>query len=31
MIFDFVNDGDLFFHIEKNNNLSEKEARFYGA
>ena len=31
MIFDFVNGGDLFFHINKRGNLSEKEARYYGA
>lgn len=31
MIFDFINGGDMFFHIEKNRNLSEKEARYYGA
>lgn len=31
MIFDFVNGGDLFFHIDRKGNLSEKEARYYGA
>ena len=31
MIFDFINGGDMFFHIEKNNHLSEKEAKYYGA
>lgn len=31
MIFDFLNGGDMFYHIEKNNNLSEKEAKYYGA
>lgn len=31
MIFDFVNGGDLFYHISRRGNLGEKEARFYGA
>ena len=31
MVFDYVNGGDLFFHIKKKGNLSEKDARFYGA
>ena len=31
MIFEYVNGGDLFFHIKKNGHLSEKEAKFYGA
>ena len=31
MVFDYVNGGDLFYHIKKRVNLSEKEARFYGA
>lgn len=31
MIFDFMNGGDLFYHIKKKGNLTEKEARFYGA
>ena len=30
-IVDIVNGGDLFFHIKKKGNLSEKEARFFGA
>ena len=28
---DFINGGDLFFHIKKKGNLSESQARFYGA
>jgi len=30
-VLDFVNGGDLFFHIKKKMSLSEKHARFYGA
>lgn len=31
MIFDYINGGDLFFHISKLGNLSERDALFYGA
>lgn len=31
LIIDYVNGGDLFFHIKKRGHLSEKEAKFYGA
>ena len=31
MIFDFINGGDMFYHISKKGHLSEKDARFYGA
>ena len=31
LIVEYVNGGDLFFHIKKKGCLSEKEARFYGA
>ena len=31
LIVEYVNGGDLFFHIKKKGSLSEKEARFYGA
>lgn len=31
MIVEYVNGGDLFFHIKKKGSLNEKEARFYGA
>lgn len=31
MIFDYINGGDLFYHINKRGNLSEKDAVFYGA
>lgn len=30
-VLDFVNGGDLFFHIKKKIHLSEKEAKAYGA
>jgi serum/glucocorticoid-regulated kinase 2 len=31
IIVDYINGGDLFFHIKKKGHLSEKEAKFYGA
>ena len=31
LIIDYINGGDLFFHIKKRGHLSEKEAKFYGA
>lgn len=31
MIFDYLEGGDLFFHINKKGHLGEKEARYYGA
>lgn len=31
MIFDYASGGDLFFHIKKRGNLTEKEVQFYGA
>ena len=31
IITDYINGGDLFFHIKKNGHLSEKVAKFYGA
>ena len=31
MIFDYINGGDMFFHISKKGCLGEKEAKFYGA
>jgi serine/threonine protein kinase len=30
-VLDYVNGGDLFYHLKKKNHFSEKEARFYGA
>lgn len=31
IIVDYINGGDLFFHIKRKGHLSEKEAKFYGA
>lgn len=31
LVVDYINGGDLFFHIKRKGNMSEKEARFYGA
>lgn len=31
MIFDYINGGDMFFHIERLGNFSEKDAQFFGA
>lgn len=31
MIFDFTSGGDLFFHLKKKGNFSEKTVQFYGA
>lgn len=28
---DYINGGDLFFHINRKGHLSEKDAKFYGA
>ena len=30
-VLDYVNGGDLFYHLRKKTRLSEKEAKFYGA
>ena len=31
MIVEYINGGDLFFHLKKKGNFGEKDVRFYGA
>ena len=31
LIVDYVNGGDMFYHIKKQGHLNEKIAKFYGA